>query len=74
MRYSKTRKGLADRIRELRSLIKISIQQLNEGSPLSGYFLVTYTEQLINLKKQAKIYQSYRVKPQNNAVGPRKNH
>jgi hypothetical protein len=56
MRYSKTRKVLADRIRETRSLIKISVQQLNEGSPLAGYFVVTYTEQLIKLRQEAKNY------------------
>ena len=56
MRYSKTRQCLAHRIKEVRSLLRISVQQLNEGSPLAGYFVVTYTEQLINLRKQARIY------------------
>ena len=58
--YLATRKVLADRIREVRELLQISIQQLNEGSPLSGYFVVTYTEQLMKLKQQAKAYKIYR--------------
>lgn len=60
MNFSKTRKVLADRIREVRSLVRISVQQLNEGSPLAGYFVVTYTEQLGKLKIQASNYKQYR--------------
>jgi len=60
MNYLNTRKVLADRIRQVRELLQISIQQLNEGSPLSGYFVVTYTEQLMALKTQAKSYKKYR--------------
>jgi hypothetical protein len=60
MSYSNTRKVLADRIRETRELIRISVMQLNEGSPLAGYFVVTYTEQLTKLKLQAKNYKKYR--------------
>jgi hypothetical protein len=60
MSYSNTRKVLADRIREVKELIKISVQQLNEGSPLAGYFVVTYTEQLGKLKLQSQAYKKYR--------------